>query len=546
MMSPEMEKIWYAVIENKADGPHSANEIQEMLNLGKLNFTDFVFKPGLTAWTPISEFKEFERRNQDKEVTKLTEEHEIPKENNQEGWILLVKHINSVGQKNLVQSGPYSVDQVREKLAKQEINYDDMIWQKGFEKWTKIGTLEAFDRRRPQTFEKQPKPHFSNQMANNTVVFSAAPGGETITQPMSPAPMEEPPYEVTIPEITRPEITKPEITKTVDPAEMEKTKPEIKAEPAASTVSESQIKASQEAEPPRRRSSSFLIAGAGALVAILFAYVGLNTYKQTLLQKFPIMEKIDATIHGGASAKPQSAPAAGTKTAPKAAPELKIVSLRSATPAKPQILFETNLPAGTSINVDITGEPGKVLGYPRLAMKKEVRVVAGQMPTLDFSAEDLPPGEYRVLAMANGLSNQAEVKVGVQDAELVKKMEAYRGKLIVQEKKERTQLVKSSQWVAKENGAIQKIMKDKNKKALAKNSSVWKKNYLKKVSSLLAMEKSNPKTFVYPQAYSKLFAAARALPAKAGGRSPAAAEDFNRKYQELQGELKNLNFSIKK
>jgi hypothetical protein len=504
------EKIWFAVIDNKADGPHTQDEIQNMLNAGKLNFTDFAFKPGLDQWTPLSEFKEYERRSPAPaaDVTK-TFIQELPQDKNMEGWVLLAKHKAADGKENVVQSGPYTEDQIRDKLTKQEINYDDMVWQRGFTEWKKLGALDTFDRRRPKNFETQPKPDFSKE---NTVIMDI-PGMKS---------------------------------------------PEAKS---ASAAPQSTPQASNKnPEPPllkKPSSKKLMIAGIGAGLCMLFAYVGLNAYKQAVNEE---------KNHG---IKPHSINQPEVKTYSKAAPVvaapptpvLKVLALKANTPSNPQLAFETNMPVGSMINVDIAGEPGQILNYPRLNLKKEVRVIAGQMPTLDLTHDDLPAGDYEVTVASGTLKSQATIKVGVHDETFSKRIQAYRAQLVAQEKKEREALTGAAQLLASNQNGIQKLYskaaakKDK-KKIWGKAYADLKKKYSKKAQSYVWLDKQNPKTLIYPVAQSKYLTAKAKMNETeqsyktkiAGGRGIASGsgDDSQRALNDLRLELKNLKFTLKK
>lgn len=154
------EKFWgkYWAIESgilynegKADGPHSEKEIRHLLENGGLSYSDLVFRPGLTRWVTVSECKEFERRTEQTETRKMDFPNDLPATTSEaDGWILLVRHIPSEGKPHFVQSGPYSSDQVKDKLLRGEVRFDDHIWKKGFATWMMLSQVEDFDRRRPR------------------------------------------------------------------------------------------------------------------------------------------------------------------------------------------------------------------------------------------------------------------------------------------------------------------------------------------------------------------------------------------------------------
>src|ERR1700722_19200596 len=88
------QKIWYVVLDGKADGPHEEQAIRQWLTTGKLNYSDLVYRAGLTRWVNISECKEFERRGTDRVASETVAKFQVPQseEGVNQGWIALVKH----------------------------------------------------------------------------------------------------------------------------------------------------------------------------------------------------------------------------------------------------------------------------------------------------------------------------------------------------------------------------------------------------------------------------------------------------------------------
>ena len=112
-------KIWYAVIDGKADGPHEEQTIRQWLTTGKLNYSDLVFRSGLTRWVNVAECKEFERRGTDRVMSETVAKFEVPADEGEKlGWIALVKHGEVEGKHHYIQSGPYTAEQIHEKLKK--------------------------------------------------------------------------------------------------------------------------------------------------------------------------------------------------------------------------------------------------------------------------------------------------------------------------------------------------------------------------------------------------------------------------------------------
>jgi hypothetical protein len=484
------DKIWYAVIQNKADGPHTQAEIQKMLDAGKLSFTDFIFKPGMPSWTPISDVKEFERR--DKDPTNILLENPIP-QNQLEGWVVLVKNSNAEGKETFVQQGPLTSYQVREKLVRQEFQYDDHIWQKGYSEWKKIGSLDEFDRRRPDTFEKQPKPQFSTDKTVITDIAGAPPVQQSVQ--------------------------------------------EAAAEPKRETLTSTAVNTPDS----KRKIKKIAVSIGAAAIGMLVVYLGLDAYKQTLITKKPVANL----------ASKSAAPV-------KIQPVLKVVSIKSNTDQKPQLVLETNLPEGTKINVEVSADLGDVLMYPRMIVKKEVSVVSGQLPMLDLSIlDELPQGDYKVKVLAQGLTSQTEIKVGYHDQDLLNKLAAHKTIILNQAVKEKTLLASEPKNLKESQMKLQRLLaqakKTKNPKLhqalLAKSIAAWKKEFNSKMAQAAWYEKQDSKLLVYPQgqqplmtAKTKILELAKDLNKKPSSRNIASVqgEDIKKSLEKLELTVKSL------
>ena len=137
---------WYYLVEGKIQGPTTESKIREMLRSGALTLHDIVFRQGDPKWVRINEFsdldfsKEIPSQNLsafvDLPEDKVDKATATPQTENQE-WVILVK-IRTETETKFVQQGPFSTDEIKEKIQDGQYRYNDFVWKKGFEKWKRI------------------------------------------------------------------------------------------------------------------------------------------------------------------------------------------------------------------------------------------------------------------------------------------------------------------------------------------------------------------------------------------------------------------------
>jgi hypothetical protein len=537
MPSPN-DKIWYVVVHGKADGPHKESEIRERLDKGKLSFSDLVFRPGLTKWVPIIECPEFERRTELEFTGKTAAKLEIPKDVTSDGWILLVKQNSVEGKHHYIQSGPYTADQVRDKLTKSEIQYDDHVWRKGMIQWTVIGELDDFDRRRPMTFELHPKPTIANSQPPPVTMDVKTAQGKGSTASAVP-----------------------------------------KDTSAADEVTES--KDDPTAEVPKKSGRArFQRAGiglAGGCLGMLLAYAGVVAYKQNLQPQNPLTaqnanQTATRQVANDAQAFQPPAQAPAVLPAPAAAvnPEMaervakkpqviKIVPLKLAT-AFPQLAFETDVPGGTKLEVEISASAGTILKYPSFYLKKELTVANGQVPTMDLSADRLPPGDYRVIVSGGGLRAFSSIALGNQDQEYRQKLAAFKKVVLKKQKEESAFLQKGTTFAGRSLTSFDNEYKKFRGKPLTSEArkkwnkllKAWRKDLNQELKSLRGINSSNRNAHAYPEQLLKLKSVAQGLldisrvydQSLKNGRQIASDADpvknVRSAIQDLQKELRGL------
>jgi len=399
-------KVWYVVMDGKAEGPHTEEEIRENLGSGKLSYADLVFKPGLSRWVPVAECKEFERRTE-KEPNKKENSAvnlSIPEadDSSEKGWILLCKQKGSDGKGHYVQSGPFTTNQVKRKLERREVKFTDYIWFKGYKQWQLISTISDFDRRSEPEEGSLGIPQMAgNPVSSDNIPTMVAPKPSAVPSSSPPPP-------------------------SANDEENENTRDNLDKYLA----------------PARKKSRKKLaIAGVGATFGLALTWAALNAYKETAPSKIEVRKVANNPSVATGKTPPSTAGAQAVNPEmenrlPKKPSVLKVVSLKTSSD-HPQVILESDLPGGTPIEVHLVAKAGYILKYPSFDMTKKLSVVAGQLPSVDFSKDQLPPGDYTLTISGGDLETSAPFNVGERNADFQKRLKAFQAQVNGQRKKER-------------------------------------------------------------------------------------------------------------
>ncbi|MBK9037609.1 MAG: DUF4339 domain-containing protein [Bdellovibrionales bacterium] len=125
---------WYFVDEGKPRGPLGENEIVLAAKEGHLGPLDLIFRDGSERWIPARELEFLQ------DIFRETIEGPdvVPQ------WIVLRKKPRDAGA-GYLQSGPYSTDEIRDKIKVGDLDFVDYVWKEGREKWSKISHTREFN-----------------------------------------------------------------------------------------------------------------------------------------------------------------------------------------------------------------------------------------------------------------------------------------------------------------------------------------------------------------------------------------------------------------
>lgn len=530
-------KIWYVVMDGKAEGPHTEDEIRDNLKVGKLSYADLVFKPGLSRWVPVAECNEFERRSDDKKAggESTANQISVPESGDpgEKGWIILTKQKNDQGKSHYIQSGPFTTNQVKRKLEKAELKYTDHIWFKGYKSWQVISTIADFERR---TEPVEPSPGIP-QMAAGDVAPEEMP---TVIAPSPLSAAAKPAVGPSIPAPTTKaeddENTKNNLDKYLAPA-LKKTNPR-----------------------------KIAIATAGATLGIALTYAALNAYKENsdAVRK---VASVKTVVAARASAVPVPPSHATTQAInpelenrPLKKPSiLRIVSLKTITD-HPQVVLESDLPGGTEINVHVTARAGSILKYPSFDLAKKLTVIAGQLPSIDFTKDQLPWGDYTLSVNGGDLSVTAPFSIGERTTDFQKRLKIFQAQVALQRKKEKSGLTEGLSFVSRSYASLSAQYKksrstssNEAKKKWTILLRTWRKDFERQSGILKRVDAQNRNFFVYPDPLLKLKEVEQQLwdvtqlydKSLKTGRSIASVDDMDQTFKENLNELKSAVKKIK-
>lgn len=605
-MASTSKKVWYVVIDGKANGPFAEEEVKQKLDEKTITYTDLVFRHGFARWVPVAECAEFERRGDDF-GTRTVDQLNLPTDESEAGWTVLVKQTTKDGHNHYIQSGPLTAQVIREKLAKGELKYNDHGWKSGFDSWVALGDIGDFDRRRPRNFETAPKPGLA---ADQKKEEEAAKNGDSPNEPERiekkktelpddlPAPpkgsessvnfaspesesgvftledpsqsslvMEEgeedsaslssaqlpeiPPQDKT--QITAPTLT-PKSAKKEEGGDEEKSISTIK--PIDDFTGESMLEietpvptpAKKVVAPKPKKSPSNPkrpMPKAKSRIAIGFSGVVMGAIVVWAgLQAYHQYRNSGSAGGQVAVSAPPAIPP--TAIAPKV---LRVVGLKLNS-AQPQLAFETDLPAQTQLNVVLTAKPGDILKYPHLTLQRRVTITEGMLPTLDLAGDRLPAGSYRVSVTGGGLSKTVPINVGVHDQSFKTRLAAFKKKIAKQRKNEIALLSKTSKNMSRDFAAIsdsyrkfRKLRSKRSKRKWRKIFKKWRKASRRQTAILRKITPGNKHSYYYPDMFFQLKDIDRKL--QKGADQLNQSFKTGRRVASKSRSLENVRISLK-
>ena len=153
-----MATAWYYALNDKQNGPVTAEVLKALLMSGQLSLNDLVWRKGLAEWVKVSQVRELTV------LTQSTPQPEAPQMEEQEEELHLVSDMDEVPYKaaqpvstpepqlqpipaqwyytcNGQQQGPVTVPFLKEKAASGELLPTDRLWKDGLKDWIAAKSL---------------------------------------------------------------------------------------------------------------------------------------------------------------------------------------------------------------------------------------------------------------------------------------------------------------------------------------------------------------------------------------------------------------------
>jgi uncharacterized RDD family membrane protein YckC len=138
---------WHYADKGKQVGPVSDEELQQLLQAGKINEATLVWSPGMPNWVPYRQAQAANPSAPAPEPLKLSGGVEIPANNLSDNPVW---HYEDNGQ----QAGPVTEAELHRLLQTGKIDEASMVWRSGMPDWTPYGLLKAS----PNPTSAQPAP----------------------------------------------------------------------------------------------------------------------------------------------------------------------------------------------------------------------------------------------------------------------------------------------------------------------------------------------------------------------------------------------------
>lgn len=421
---------WYFYLDgSQAIGPVLEKDIEERIRQKKIEAYDLVFKDGEAHWRPAVDFVGF--RPVFAEIMK----RRLPQE---DVWIVLKKpkkdrSRRSDGFKTI---GPFSSQEMRDKLDAGEVEYTDYIWKQGLSQWVRIALVPDF----------APKPQGSSVRVDESGIFISEPKADAsemlrtvvpfqrVHDPLRPLPAP--------PEAEGPDLTKVDadvLRARISSSRVEA--PEWKSEPLPRPLAED----SAAELPVEFIEDGDLRSGLRILLAVLVVVAfGAGTW-------FFIHELARSVHRPVPKPAPVSHRASGRAAHRKPAPKSKrpIDSVRAQNPPsaavshpptwihlnihqdtdeKVRFDVQTDASVGVPLWVEIRARAGQVDGPAAYFHRWQVHPQKDGRIPIQTGALRLPSGSYLLVVSHGELEKSAEFSLGVHQSGFAKGLKETRKK----------------------------------------------------------------------------------------------------------------------
>lgn len=137
---------WYVSVQNKAKGPYSDLQMREKIKSGEFQPETLTYKEGEADWLPLDQ--------QDIWTPGFIPKHAV-EATNAKDWVLLVE--SPIKKGDYQQQGPFTVQEVEEKVQIGEVHLKDFCWRPGMTDWSPLTDTHelGFPRKDKITFSEK-------------------------------------------------------------------------------------------------------------------------------------------------------------------------------------------------------------------------------------------------------------------------------------------------------------------------------------------------------------------------------------------------------
>jgi hypothetical protein len=448
------------------DGPFSAEHIIEMIGDGKIDYSQYCWKPGYTRWFRIGNLPEFDRRKRDRENDTVNQIVPVP-----------------------------AITDSLPALSREEL----------------LENVERLRRDQRQAKEKGPQGTTGKNLIETSLDSVPVQSKKKIEH--------VPPHAPVILNGARDTAfdTPPTVATPPTPSGAG-----LASDAAWASAPMSSVLTASVAKIQKRGLSPKLIRfGLAAFVAavVVFALVQATAVRS----RQPASQPPEAAIksHKPMNARPKSS--MNEDMLPPAAPVIPIevtklasgleITARNLDSAAPILTFQTDMAATDKIVVKLKAHTGDVLKFGSYSKTFDVAKTGAESPVLDLSKEDLPAGTYFVEAAVGSAQSSTQIFLGKKDTDFSNELERHIKSLSYRQQSEKSALFYGSQ-------KLEKLTKDlaTDSQAFKAHPLRWKKTFTAwrgaardAALPVLALAQSPANEMTYPEEISAFQAATERL-----------------------------------
>jgi hypothetical protein len=512
-----MSSNWYSIENGQPFGPQPKADVIKAIQEKKIQAIDLLYRVGDADWKQACEYEEFTSYFENS-LNRFDLDALV---NAVDQWVVLKKTLDPTQFK---QDGPFSQEQVLEKINRGELSFDDFGWRQGFTSWVRIGDLEDFGATKKVEEVSSSLVTSKPQQPQALAPLKVEPSGNEDTEVTAvteiPTETHGPDLATSFPSgvTTLNADSKSQMPIVGSALNFEKTVvmnlPKTKTEISTSDQPKSQeakssaqndIRILEESEDsqvvfenPKKMSRRLVLSASAVVLSLggLFYFFEMQSEPDSHSSKVESSQlKVNTSQKVAPSPTVAVIPTKGPDT-------LKIVALK-VNSNEPQIALETNVDLKSEIRLQISSQPEEVTEGLGMEKSLVVKRSAGEVPTVNLKDLKLVEGRYLFSAEVNHLSEKKQLYIGGEEKDLQEFSEKRRKALSFYKQKEKTLLRKISKSaqikLLKFDQTSKSVKSSKDLKKWVAFSEQWKKDFSKIVQQVpeVKVDSDGKRKFLY-------------------------------------------------